>query len=267
MGPTSPVHAPDQAAARQVELIPVLHDNYIFVWHGGAGSAAVVVDPAVSEPVVAWLKERDLELVAVLQTHHHSDHIGGTPGLLAVWPHAEVIAAAADLERIPLQTRSVRGGDRFELLGRPVEVLEVPGHTRAHLAYYLPAIEGTTPESGGGPELFCGDTLFVGGCGRLFEGSPAQMRHSLQQLAALPEATRVWCAHEYTEGNFRWATAARPSDGAVAERLRQVQGLRAAGRFTVPSTIGQERATNLFMRAADAGELGDLRTDKDHWRG
>ncbi|MCP9849255.1 hydroxyacylglutathione hydrolase [Cyanobium sp. Morenito 9A2] len=250
-------------AAATVELIPVLEDNYVFVWHGGPGTQAVVVDPAVAEPVISWLEQRQLELVAVLQTHHHDDHIGGTPGLLARWPGAEVYASGADIARIPLQTRSVKGGEHFALLGRPVRVLDVPGHTRAHIAYHLPPVPGTATRG----ELFCGDTLFVGGCGRLFEGSPAQMQQSLQSLAALPADTRIWCAHEYTEGNYAWAAAERPHDPAVGERLRQVRELRAAGRCTVPSSIGAELVTNLFLRAADAAELGALRESKNNWRG
>jgi len=150
----------------RVGLIPVLHDNYVFVLQ--REGEAVVVDPAVAEPVIAALEQQGLELVAILHTHHHSDHIGGTPGLLARWPGAAVLASQEDRARIPLQTQGVADGDRFALLGEPVEVLAVPGHTRAHIAYHLPA-------SG---HLFCGDTLFAGGCGRLFEGSAAQMRDS-----------------------------------------------------------------------------------------
>jgi hydroxyacylglutathione hydrolase len=237
-----------------VWLIPVLQDNYVMVLQ--RGRRAAVVDPAVAEPVAAALEERGLTLEAILHTHHHSDHIGGTPGLLRRWPGAEVIAAAADRQRIPLQTRGVAGGDRLQVLAEPVEVIDVPGHTRAHIAYWL-------PQSG---HLFCGDTLFVGGCGRLFEGTPAQMQASLQRLAALPESTRVWCAHEYTEANLRWAAATAPEDGAIARRLQEVLAERAAGRATVPSSVGLERATNLFVRAADAGELGQLRRSKDSWQ-
>ncbi|WP_216904493.1 hydroxyacylglutathione hydrolase [Synechococcus sp. CCY 9618] len=242
-------------APLQVELLPVLHDNYLFVLHDGIRAA--VVDPAVAAPVITWLRQRGLELVAVLQTHHHSDHIGGTPALLREWPGAEVVASRADRDRIPFQTRGVADGDRFSLLGQPVEVLEVPGHTRTHVAYHL-------PDQG---ELFCGDTLFGGGCGRLFEGTPAQMRASLGRLAALPASTRVWCAHEYTEANLRWATAERPQDGAIAARLRQVLETRALGRPTIPSSIGEERRSNLFVRATDAAELAALRQSKNAWQG
>jgi hydroxyacylglutathione hydrolase len=251
--PDRPEEVP--APPLQVELLPVLRDNYLFVLHDGRRAA--VVDPAVDAAAISWLKQRGLELVAVLQTHHHSDHIGGTPGLLRQWPAAEVVAARADRERIPFQTRGVADGDRFSLLGQPVEVLAVPGHTRAHLAYHLP-LQG---------ELFCGDTLFAGGCGRLFEGTPAQMRASLGRLAALPPDTRVWCAHEYTEANLRWAAAERPGDGAIAERLRTVLHTRAHGRPTIPSSIGEERRSNLFVRAADAQELAALRSSKERWSG
>jgi hydroxyacylglutathione hydrolase len=260
----TPEHEPQHEPQRQprhgaaqpltVWLIPVLNDNYVMVLQ--RGQRAAVVDPAVAEPVVRALEERQLELEAILHTHHHSDHIGGTPGLLRRWSGAAVIAAAADRDRIPLQTVGVAGGDRLEVLDEPVEVIDVPGHTRAHIAYWL-------PQSG---HLFCGDTLFVGGCGRLFEGTPAQMHASLQRLAALPESTRVWCAHEYTEANLRWAAATAPEDGAIARRLREVLSKRAADQSTVPSSIGQERASNLFVRAADAGELARLRRSKDNWR-
>ncbi|MFN7895723.1 MAG: hydroxyacylglutathione hydrolase [Cyanobacteriota bacterium] len=246
-------------AARAVALLPVLSDNYVMVLHDD--HQAVVVDPAVAAPVAAWLDARQLELVAVLQTHHHSDHIGGTVELLRRWPNARVYAAAADLQRIPFQSDSVGDGDQFTLLGRSVEVLAVPGHTRAHLAYYLPG------GSGCHPELFCGDTLFGGGCGRLFEGTPAQMHDSLQRLAALPADTRVWCAHEYTETNLRWAHSCLPEDRPIVERLAAVAQQRAAGRPTVPSSIGLERATNLFVRSGSVAELADLRASRNHWKG
>ncbi len=249
--PTLPADASEPLA---VWLIPVLQDNYVMVLQ--RGRRAAVVDPAVAEPVVAALEERSLELEAILHTHHHSDHIGGTPGLLRRWPRTAVIAAAADRERIPLQTRSVAGGDRLQVLDEPVEVIAVPGHTRAHIAYWLPA-------SG---HLFCGDTLFAGGCGRLFEGTPEQMHASLQRFAALPDATRVWCAHEYTESNLRWATAERPDDREIRERLAEVVDLRRRGLPTIPSTIASERATNLFLRTQNGAELGRLRRSKDGWK-
>ena len=278
------------AVARLVSLIPVLRDNYVFVLHGPGPGPAVVVDPAVAEPVITWLEERGLELVAILHTHHHSDHIGGTPELLRRWPQAAVIASGADRERIPLQTRSVAGGDRFTLLGRSVEVLAVPGHTRHHVAYYLPSW-GPTRAAGAevphgdpldsappsirpepdGPtaagELFCGDTLFAGGCGRLFEGTPEQMHASLRQFAALPEDTRVWCAHEYTATNLAWAASVDPADPAIGSRLEAVREARAAGQPTIPSRIGLELRTNLFLRAVDPAALAALRSSRNDWTG
>ena len=246
--------------ATSVTLLPVLKDNYVFVLHNGR--QAVVVDPAVAKPVQAWLETHQLELVAILHTHHHSDHIGGTPGLLQRWPRCQVVAAEADRERIPFQTRGVSHGDAFSLLGRQVRVLGVAGHTRAHLAYHLPALEAGQQE-----ELFCGDTLFAGGCGRLFEGTAEQMHQALQRLWALPAQTRVWCAHEYTEANLRWASAYASDNEAIAARLEAVQALRRAGQPTIPSTLALEQQTNLFMRAADGRELAALRADKDGWHG
>ena len=253
--------AQPEGPATRVSRIPVLRDNYVFVLHG-AGSGAVVVDPAVDEPVAAWLQQHGLELVAILHTHHHSDHIGGAAGLLRRWPGAAVIASAADRARIPHQSRGVVDGERLTLLGRELRVLAVPGHTHHHIAYHLPP-----PAGGVWGELFCGDTLFAGGCGRLFEGTAEEMHRSLARLAALPDTTRVWCAHEYTATNLAWARAEAPADAAIRLRLAAVQLQRAAGMATVPSGIGLEKATNLFVRAADGGELAVLRQSRNDWRG
>ena len=239
--------------ALQVSLIPVLSDNYVFLIE--RGQQAAVVDPAVAGPVIAALDAKGLELTAILQTHHHSDHIGGTPGLLKRWPQARVIASAADRLRIPLQTVGVGGGDHVQLLGEDVQVLDVPGHTRAHIAFVL-------PRSG---HLFCGDTLFAGGCGRLFEGTAEQMHGSLQALAALPAETQMWCAHEYTASNLTWAAEQQPEDQAIAARLAEVLDRRHQGLPTIPSSIGLERATNLFVRAPNPEALAELRQSKDHW--
>ena len=255
-----PAHV--SADALQVSLIPVLNDNYVFVLHGVGSGPAVVVDPAVAGPVISWLEQRGLDLVAVLQTHHHHDHIGGTPQLLERWPAARVIASAADRDRIPFQTDGVADGQHLQLLGRSVNVYAVPGHTAHHLAYVVQPLDDD-----GTPELFCGDTLFAAGCGRLFEGTPEEMHTSLQRLAALPASTRVWCAHEYTANNLLWAVAQAPDDAAIQARLSAVQTARAAGKPTIPSSIALERATNLFLRAADGSELRRLRGSKDLWRG
>jgi len=165
-----------------IHPVAVLSDNIVWVWVHG--NQAIVIDPAVSEPIIDWLDTRGLQLVAVLQTHHHSDHIGGTPGLLQRWSSAEVVAAADDLERIPFQTLSVHDGDAIELLGRPVRVMDVHAHTRAHIAYWLPEGACSTSRTS---VLFCGDTMFSGGCGRLFEGTPADMHRALQRLGPCPQ--------------------------------------------------------------------------------
>ena len=242
--------------------LPVLQDNVVWIW--ARGGEAIVVDPAVAEPVRQWLVDRKLELTAVLQTHHHADHIGGTPDLLRQWPSAAVIAAAADQERIPFQTMSVEPGMQLELLGQPVSVIDVRAHTRAHLAYVLP--KGCSPEHPT-PVLFCGDTLFGAGCGRLFEGSAEDMHLALKRLQDLPDDTIVHCAHEYTEGNLRWAHALRPDDQAIAARLSTVQDLRSRGSLSLPSTMGEERRTNLFLRACSVQELRELRLHKDSGSG
>ena len=243
-----------------LHALPVLQDNVIWLWVRDRNAA--VVDPAVAAPVQDWLEKHQLQLQTVLQTHHHADHIGGTPELLERWPEATVVAAGADRERIPFQTVSVGDGDRITVLDQPVDVLDVAAHTRAHIAFYVPV----DPAEEQRPMLFCGDTLFAGGCGRLFEGSPAQMHRAMQRLATLPETTQVCCAHEYTEANLAWSVEQRPEDQAIAERYRTVQAMRSRGELTLPSSIGLERRTNLFMRAETAEDLAVLRSHKDHWR-
>ncbi|NKB73448.1 MAG: hydroxyacylglutathione hydrolase [Synechococcus sp. s2_metabat2_7] len=245
-----------------IHPVAVLNDNIVWVWVHG--DQAIVIDPAVADPIVAWLETRGLQLVAVLQTHHHSDHIGGTPGLLQRWAGADVVAAADDQERIPFQTLSVRDGDEIELLGRPVRVLDVRAHTRAHIAYWLPQGAVSTSPTG---VLFCGDTLFSAGCGRLFEGTPADMHRALQKLGALPPETLVCCAHEYTEANLRWAAQQVPDDALITNRLQEVQAKRRSGSLSLPSSIAEEWRSNLFLRATSSEQLGRLRQHKDHWRG
>ncbi|MFN4194932.1 MAG: hydroxyacylglutathione hydrolase [Thermosynechococcus sp.] len=215
-----------------------LTDNYIFLLHDPQAQTAAVVDPAEPEPVLAKLAELEATLTAIFNTHHHWDHVGANRALKSHFPNIEVYGSREDQGRIPEQTVFLGAGDRVPFGEHSFEVLFVPGHTRGHIAYYAPATG----------DLFCGDTLFGGGCGRLFEGTPAQMLDSLNQLRQLPEQTRVWCAHEYTQKNLSFALTVDGENPALQERYAQVCRDRAQGKSTVPSTIGLEKATNPFLR-------------------
>ena len=208
MPPTPPIVLRPVAVAEGIHQIPVLSDNIIWIWV--RAGKAVVVDPAVGDPVIAWLEERDLDLDAVLQTHHHSDHIGGTPALINRWPDAEVIAAADDRDRIPLQTISVRGGDQVALLGQMVSVIDVPAHTRCHIAFVLPAGD----ESSGAAALFCGDTLFGGGCGRLFEGNADDIYLPAENSEEVLERWRE--GHAKADVSVDVAAGVAPDDAATS---------------------------------------------------
>ena len=256
----------------QVDRLPALSDNYIFVLHNPADQTAAVVDPAEAQPVLAWLTAKGATLTAILNTHHHNDHVGGNSRLLQQFPNAVVYGGVEDRGRIPGQQVFLQEGDRVNVVGRTAEVLFVPGHTRAHIAYYFPP---QTPDVPG--DLFCGDTLFAGGCGRLFEGTPAQMVNSLSKLRSLPDTTQVWCAHEYTLKNLQFAQAVDPENQDLRSRLDRVTLSRQQLKPTVPSELGIEKLTNPFLRW-DAPELqvamrsGDpiqtfarLRGKKDQW--
>ena len=216
--------------------IPAFKDNYIWLLRKGA--AAVVVDPGDAGPVLDVLDRQGLALTAILITHHHADHQGGVAGLLARYP-VPVFGPAH--ESITALSRPLRGGETIALPGLGVEfaVIAVPGHTLGHLAYH------------GTGALFCGDTLFGAGCGRVFEGTMAQMLASLERLAALPAATAVYCAHEYTLANLRFALAVDPGNPLLQQRASEVAALRAEGRASVPSTLAQEVTTNPFLRCQE----------------
>jgi hydroxyacylglutathione hydrolase len=237
-----PIHTDPVDVAMQVYRLPVLNDNYVFLLHDPVRSIAAVVDPAVASPVLHCLQDLKAELIAILNTHHHGDHVGGNAELLQSFPNAVVYGGAADQGRIPGQQVFLREGDRINFGDRTAEVLFVPGHTRAHIAYYFPPVAGQPGE------LFCGDTLFAGGCGRLFEGSPAQMVSSLSKLRELPDQTRVWCAHEYTLKNLQFALTVEPENSELQTRLQQVTTLRRSNTATIPSSIGVEKQTNPFLR-------------------
>jgi hydroxyacylglutathione hydrolase len=221
-----------------MELIalPAFADNLIWVLHDG--ERAIVVDPGSATPVEEALQAHGLELAAILVTHHHPDHVGG---LAALAPLLRGLPYGPARERLPVEFEPVSEGRSFELLGARVDVLDVPGHTAGHVAYLV-------TEAGEAPWLFCGDTLFSGGCGRLFEGTAAQMHASLAKFAALPGRTRVCCAHEYTLSNLRFARAVEPHNAALAEYEVRCRALRAAGAWTLPSTLATERAVNPFLR-------------------
>jgi hydroxyacylglutathione hydrolase len=220
----------------EIIRIPAFKDNYIWLMHIGA--SAVVVDPGDASPVLEVLTQNRLRLQAILITHHHADHQGGIELLLQHYPAA---VYGPSSESITGRTHPLNGGERIEpgALGVEFFVLAVPGHTLGHLAYYTRGI------------LFCGDTLFSGGCGRVFEGSFEQMYTSLMQLSALPETTHVYCAHEYTEANLRFARAVEPHNRALQCRTHEVAALRSTGQATVPSTIADERKYNPFLRCAE----------------
>jgi hydroxyacylglutathione hydrolase len=245
--------------------LPLLSDNYAWLLIPPGGRDCAVVDPSEADPVARAIAERGLTLRWILATHHHPDHTGGIRGL---WREGiEVVASAHDRERIPCVTRAVADGDTFEVFGETVQCLHVPGHTLGAVAYYVAASKA----------VFTGDTLFTAGCGRLFEGTPAQMHTSLNRLAALPGDVGVYCGHEYTEKNLRFALTLEPGASPIVERLREVERLRAEGAPTVPATLAVERETNPFLRTAApamrrlAGKeggvevLAELRQRRDHF--
>ncbi|BAZ90747.1 putative glyoxalase II [Raphidiopsis curvata NIES-932] len=227
----------------QIIQLSALSDNYIFLLYDSYHNIAAVVDPAQPEPVMEKLTELQCNLVAIFNTHHHHDHVGGNQKLIEKFPQVTIYAGIQDRGRIPGQQVFLQANDIVKFGDRQAIVLFIPGHTRAHIAYYFPPV---TPGDTG--ELFCGDTLFAGGCGRLFEGTPAQMVESLTQLRALPDNTRVWCAHEYTWNNLRFALTVDSENQELQKRFTEVTALRQLQQPTVPSLLGIEKQTNPFLR-------------------
>jgi len=233
---------PVDKTAIQIQPIAAFSDNYIWLLYNSQSRQACVVDPGDAQPVLAVLQELGLELTDVIITHHHFDHVGGLKELQSAYsprvygPSNPAITGISD---------RVIAGDTIAVLGVEFQVKEVPGHTLDHIAYF---------HDGEEPLLFCGDTLFAGGCGRLFEGTPAMMHKSLQSLAQLPAATRVYCAHEYTLANLAFAAAVEPDNTALRQRIAEAEATRASNRPTVPSSISLELATNPFLRCSK-GEL------------
>ncbi len=223
----------------EIVPLPLLADNYGYLLIDSAGKRAAIVDCSEAGPVLAEVERRGLRLEAILSTHHHYDHVGGNEEVARVIPGVRVLGSRADAARVPAITEGLDDGEEFEVVGRRGRAILIPAHTSGHLAYFFPA---------DGPSVFSGDTLFAAGCGRLFEGSPAQMMHSLGKLAVLPEATQVWFGHEYTEKNLRFAHELEPTNPDISAKLARVETLRKSGTPTVPSTIGEEKRTNPFLR-------------------
>jgi hydroxyacylglutathione hydrolase len=239
----------------EVVRVPVLSDNYVWLVHDPASGETVVVDPAVAEPVLAAAAARGWRISQIWNTHWHADHIGGNEGIKAAT--GAFVTGPAEQGRIPTLDRTVGEGDAVRIGAIEAKVMAVPAHTSGHIAYHLPEAA----------MAFVGDTLFAMGCGRLFEGTAEQMFANMQRLAALPPETAVYCAHEYTQSNGRYARVAEPDNRDIAARMDAVDAARAAGEATVPTTIALERATNPFMRAASAAELAERRAAKDSFRG
>lgn len=236
----------------EIVRIPVLSDNYVWLVHEPESQETMVVDPAVADPVLAEAEKRGWAITQIWNTHWHPDHTGGNEAI-KVATGCTITGPEAEQARIPTLDRTVKQGDTATLGEVVAEIIDVPAHTAGHIAYYLPGEEAA----------FVGDTLFAMGCGRLFEGTAEQMFDNMRKLEKLRDETRVYCAHEYTEANGRYAVTAEPDNRELQTRMDEVVAMRALGKATVPTTIGLERATNPFMRAASAEELAERRAAKD----
>ncbi len=236
----------------EIVRIPALSDNYIWLVHDPVSNETLVIDPAEADPVLAEAARRGWTIGQIWNTHWHPDHTGGNAAIKAA-TGAVISGPAAEAERIPTLDIALSEGDTPHLGAHVAQVIETPGHTAGHIVFHLPD----------DAVAFTGDTLFAMGCGRLFEGNAAQMFDNMTKLAALPDATTVYCAHEYTQANGRYALVAEPDNEAIVERMRHVDAARASGVATVPTTIGDERATNPFLRATSAEQLAERRAAKD----
>jgi hydroxyacylglutathione hydrolase len=235
----------------QIYTIPLLTDNYAYVLHRPGSSDCAIVDPSEGAPVADFLAARGLQLRAILATHHHADHVGGIASLHR--PGVEVYGGALDAGRIPCLTRPLDDGQSVAVLGEACQVLHVPGHTRGAIAYFFPVL----------PALFTGDTLFLSGCGRLFEGTAKQMRRSLQRLAALPKETALYCGHEYTAKNLRFSREVAPTNEAIQQRELNVLHSRQAGVPSVPGRLAEELQVNLFLQTPSVESFAELRRQRD----
>ena len=235
----------------EVVAVPALSDNYIWMVRDPASGTVAVVDPGQAEPALDAAVARGWAIDQVLITHWHPDHTGGTAAIKAATGAS--VTGPAEAEKVVPMDRIIAGGDRLRVGELEAEVWDIPAHTAGHVALYFADARA----------IFTGDTMFAMGCGRLFEGTAEQMFANMQRFAALPDDVRIYCGHEYTVPNGRFAADVDPGNAAVADRLGRVAAMRERGEVTLPSTIGEERATNPFMRAADAADLARLRTLKD----
>lgn len=236
----------------EVVAVPALRDNYVWLLHDSATGETAAVDPSVDQAVLDAAKTRGWTIGQILNTHWHPDHVGGNAGIKAA-TGCTITAPAAEAARIAGVDRGVAEGDRVTVCGLEAMVWEIPAHTAGHIAFYF--------EDAG--MIFVGDTLFAMGCGRLFEGTAEQMFANMTRLATLPDDVQIYCGHEYTLANARWALTIEPGNQALVKRLAEVEQARIEGRVTLPTTIGQERATNPFLRARGVAEFAALRRAKD----
>ena len=237
-----------------VTAVPVLSDNYVWLIHDAESGETAAVDPSVADPVLVAAEAQGLRITQVLNTHWHPDHTGGNDAIRDAT--GCTITGPAEAERVSKMDRVVAEGDRIQVGGSEAIVWDIPAHTAGHIALYFED-EGM---------IFVGDTMFVMGCGRLFEGTAEQMYANMQRIAALPDDVRIYCGHEYSLANARFAAHVDPDNADVARRLEQVSALRDAGKITLPTTVAEERATNPFVRARNAQEFAELRTAKDSFR-
>jgi hydroxyacylglutathione hydrolase len=241
--------------ALKARAVPILSDNYAWLLRDEASGATAIVDPADAAPCIRAIEADGGRLDLILITHHHDDHIAGVDAVRERFG-AKVVGAAADRRRLPRLDREVAEGDTVQLGESGLEVIDTPGHTLGHISYFCPQ----------GDVLICADTLFSLGCGRLLEGTAADMFASLQKLARLPADTLVCCGHEYTQSNARFALTVDPDNPALEQRAAEVDRLRAEGKPTVPSRLSDELAENPFLRAPDVATLADVRKRKDNFR-
>lgn len=242
----------------RVLIVPYLKDNYGYLVVCEKTNACAIVDAGEAAPILAAVEAHGVSPSAIWSTHHHPDHTGANEDVATALKIKEIVAHTSDRGRVPGQTRELHDGETFTFGALSVRALHVPGHTLGAVAYFV--------SDGEDRAVFTGDTLFVAGCGRLFEGTPEDMFASMRELGELPADTRVYCGHEYTEANLRFAANVEPDNASVSAAIERAKATRAGGKPTVPSTIAEELATNPFMRAKNASELGERRSCKDTFR-